>query len=37
MLRDINRRQEDARYGIFQLNHYDTDAFEKAIWLEISV
>ena len=36
MLRDINRKLGDAREGLFQLHHKDTDAFEKTFRLETS-
>ena len=36
MLRD-NRKLADAREGIFQLHHEDTDTFEKTFRLETSV
>ena len=29
MLRDVNSKLGDAREGIFQLHHEDTDGFEK--------
>ena len=36
MLRDINSKLGDAREGIFQLHHKNTDTFEKAFRLETS-
>ena len=36
MLRDANSKLGDAKKGIFQLNHEDTDKFEKAFRLETS-
>ena len=36
MSRDINSKLGDAREGIFQLHHEDTDRFEKTFGLETS-